>query len=55
MGRDLDALNTFLDKRRGDFGFVLSHVILPEEELSVEVGYVDSVYSRTWELAKIEY
>lgn len=53
MGRNLDALDSFLDKRRGDFGLVLSHVILPEEELSVEVGDVDSVYLSTWELAYI--
>lgn len=44
MWRDLDTLDSFLDKLGCDFGFVLANVTVTEEELTVQVGDVDGVH-----------
>jgi len=41
---DLDALHSPLDKPCGHFSLGLAHILLAEEELTVEVGDVDRVH-----------
>lgn len=44
MRRDLDTLDSFLDKLGCDLRFVLANVGVAEEELTVQVGDVDGVH-----------
>jgi hypothetical protein len=43
VGCDGDALDSLFNKRGGDLGFVFPDIILSEEELAVEVRYVNSI------------
>eukprot|EP00586_Coscinodiscus_wailesii_P019659 CAMPEP_0172510016 /NCGR_PEP_ID=MMETSP1066-20121228/225444_1 /TAXON_ID=671091 /ORGANISM="Coscinodiscus wailesii, Strain CCMP2513" /LENGTH=71 /DNA_ID=CAMNT_0013288803 /DNA_START=1118 /DNA_END=1333 /DNA_ORIENTATION=- len=43
MRRDVHPRTTFVDEPGSDFGFGVAHVLLPEEELAVQVRDVDTV------------
>ena len=43
MGCNGDALYSLLDKLSSHLGFILANIVLPEEELTVQIGNINSI------------